>query len=140
MAEIPPRTPAIEKYFQQTAGEQEREAVKKANLEPLNLFLLRQGIPHEKGSRFEFKDDGLNVKNTPENIERIDAMLEELAQKAPKASQFLVEIMEAGEPFWEKLAAQAVKAGHHEAQWQKVEAAISGGEAVRVESIWLEGA
>lgn len=140
MAEIPPRTPAIEKYFQQTADEQEREAVKKANLDPVNLFLLRQGIPHEKGSRFEFKDNGLHVKNTPENIERIDAMLEELAQKAPKASQFLVEVVEAGEPFWEKLAAQAVKAGHHEAQWQKVEAAISGGEAVRLESIWLEGA
>ncbi|MFN7564032.1 MAG: hypothetical protein ACK5TH_19850 [Prosthecobacter sp.] len=140
MAEIPPRTPAIERLFQRMASEQERAMVKEANLGPLGLFLLRQGIPHHPDSLFEFKDDGLHITNTPENIERIDAMLAGLVRKAPKAPQFLIEVLKAPEAFWIGMSAEAVQSANHERLWQKAAEALANKEIARLESVWLEGA
>lgn len=140
MAKIPPRTPAIERLFQRTESDEERAMVEEANLGPLGLFLLRQGIPHHPGSVFEFKDDELHITNTPENIERIDAMLAGLVLKAPKAPQFLMEVLEAPEAFWIGMSAQAIQTANHEPLWQKAADALANKEITRLESVWLEGA
>lgn len=135
LADQPPRSALLEKLLRRHNKE-----AHEASLAPLPLFLKREGIPHEPNSVFEFKDDGLHLRNTPENIERIDALLEELSCKATKSQQFMVEVYEMDEGSCQKLAAKALSVNQHEELRQTVLQAVEQENAKLLDCHWLEGA
>lgn len=136
MAGIPPRSRQLEKWINSQSAKENQLSQEDLALEPLDLFLKRQGIPHQAGSSFKVSDGQVRIENTLENIERMDAMLARLHEKAPKDSQFLIQVVEAPDQLIHEIAASTVSRFDHSPEWGRIADEIKSGRASLVQASW----
>lgn len=102
-------------------------------------FLTRNGIPHVEGSVFTIESNTLLIRNTLENIERIDSMLVAEFSHGPKTSRFLLQIVEAPSALLRELSHTAQQHFDHASEWSRVLESIGDNSARHIETVWIEG-
>ncbi len=102
-------------------------------------FLTRNGIPHVEGSRFKIEHDTLFITNTLENIERIDAMLDEDCGNGPKTNRYVLQIIEMPAKLLREISISAHQHFDHAAEWSRVLQSVAEGNARHLDTAWIEG-
>ncbi len=94
-------------------------------------ILESKGIYFPEGASAAFNpaNSTLIVRNTPQNLAKVEAYLDELAKLAPKTVTVTTHMIQAPGPLLRRLTAQAASKSNHRAELDELLAAVRKGEA-----------
>lgn len=104
----------------------------------LKDWFEENGVAPVKDAVVEQRDDVLQIINTPDNIERIATLIDELLSQRPKTVAFTLHTLQAPAAFLRDLTRQTITAADDAAMLTTVEAAVTRGEATFINSVFLE--
>ena len=96
------------------------------------------GIVPVAGAVADQQDGVLQIINTPENIERISALIDECLTESRKTIAFTLHTVEAPAPFLRDLTHKAAPDSDQHKMWAAVEAAAARGDARFINSAFFE--
>ena len=94
-------------------------------------ILESKGIYFPEGASAVFSpaNSTLIVRNTPQNLSKVEAYLDELAKLVPKTVALTTHVLQAPGPLLRRLTAQAASKSNHRAELDELLAAVKKGEA-----------
>jgi len=93
----------------------------------LQPYLDTHGVAPAAGTEAVVEEDVLTVVNTPENVERIVALVDHLTAKLPRTAVLTLHTVQGSGAFLRGLAAQSAAATDHVVQWAQVQEALRTG-------------
>lgn len=93
----------------------------------LQPYLDTNGVAPAAGAQAVVEQEVLTVVNTPENLERIVALVDYLTVKLPKTVALTLHTVRGSGAFLRSIAAQAATRSDHDAQWLQVQQALQAG-------------
>lgn len=108
--------------------------------EPAKEILRAQGIPFPPGSSANYLigTSELVVRNTPANIDLVEAFLTPLDGHYPKMLSFSIHIVQADAVLIRRLERETFTLPDHAAAWKAIEDAVAQGKAKVLRSAWIE--
>lgn len=94
-------------------------------------ILEAKGIvfPDGASAKFNPADNTLTVRNSPENLVRVEAFLKDIGSKNPKTIVLTTHVLQAPGPLLRQLTAQAAPKSNHRAELDELLAAVMKGDA-----------
>ncbi len=105
---------------------------------PLQTWFEANGVKPVPGATAEHNNGVLEIINTPDNIERIAALIDECLNQSPKTVAFTLHTLQAHAAFLRDLTRQTIATADDSAMLAAVEAAVARGEATFINSALLE--
>lgn len=105
---------------------------------PLQTWFEANGIAPATGATVEHNNGVLHIVNTPDNIERIAALIDEHLLQSPKTVAFTLHTIQAPAAFLRDLTHQTTASADDAAMLAAAESAVARGEASFINSIFLE--
>ncbi|MCB1276658.1 hypothetical protein [Prosthecobacter sp.] len=106
--------------------------------QPVQAWFEANGITPVKGASARHTHGLLQIINTPDNIERIAALIDECLRLCPRTVAFTLHTLQAPAAFLRNLTRQIVASADDAAMLAAVEDAMARGDATFIDSIFLE--
>lgn len=135
---VPLKTPPGMAYAGFHAPDGLFETLMEPPYQPLRSWLIAQGLTFPEGAFMEHKNGVLHFINTPTNLEAVCALIGQAESMAPKTVAFTLHTVQAPAILLRGLTHSSAATSDHADLLAAVEAAVARGEAMFINSIFLE--